>query len=170
MDLWTGRAEGPPRPLSPRFISESQTVLTTSEAYDDAALAALIASAVLLGADLKAGLYTNVIDPTKRLVIADMTEPLYASYLRQSIVMGAIFRDPQRGIAALGAGVIWQMTGTPTPTTVQGIFYTFGAGPAFLGIEPFPAPISLVDDLDAFTTVLEYVQSQQFAGFTTVVQ
>lgn len=145
-------------------------MLTTTETYDDVALTALIASAVILGADVKAGLFTNAIAPTKRLVIADLTEPLYASYLRQSVVMGAAFRDPVNGIASVGGSLNWQMTGTPTPTIVQGIFYTYGAGPALLGVEMFASPIALNDDLDAFSTVLQYIQSSQFQGLTTVIQ
>lgn len=145
-------------------------MLTTTEAYDDAALTALIAAANVLGTALHAGLYTNVIDPTKVLTIGDLTEPTWATYARQAVVMGAPIRDPLNGIASLSDALVWQQTGTPTPVTIIGIFYVFGAGPALLGIEPFQSPISLNDTLDAFSTLLEYLQSQQAPGFTTVVQ
>lgn len=145
-------------------------MLTTMELWDDAALASLIAGATLLGTDLKAGLFTNAIVPSKTLVIAGLTEPVYASYLRQVVVMGPVIRDPLNGIAALAAGLNWQMTGTPTPTIVYGIFYTYGAGPLLLGVELFANPIPLNDDLDAFLTVLEYIQSSDNAGLTTVVR
>jgi len=145
-------------------------MLTTTEAYDDTALAALIAAATVLGTDLKAGLYTNSVAPSKLLTIADLTEPLYASYVRQAVVMSAPVRDPINGIASFATGLVWQQTGTPTPCIVYGIFYTWGAGPALLGIEPFGNGIALTDTLDAFTTILEYIQSQQNPGFTTVLQ
>jgi hypothetical protein len=145
-------------------------VLTTTETYDDTALAALIAAATVLGTDLKAGLYTNVLAPSKTHVIGDFVEPTYTGYARQSVVLGTPFRDPNNGIVALAASLAWFMTGTPVPTIVQGIFYSYGAGPALLGMEPFDAPISLNDDLDAFTTLLEYIQSSQNQGFTTIVR
>lgn len=145
-------------------------MLTCTEVWDDAALTALIASATLLGTDLKAGLYTNTISPSKGLVLADLTEPTYASYVRQSLVMGAPIRDPLNGISSLSVSLNWQMTGTPTPTIVKGIFYAFGGTLKLLGVENFASPISLGDDLDAFVTILQYLQSQQAPGFTTVIQ
>lgn len=145
-------------------------MLTTVEAYDEAALAALIAAATVLGSDLKAGLYTNVINPSKVLTIGDLVEPTYASYVRQLVVLGGPIRDPVNDIAAIAACLTWQMTGTPTPSIIVGVFYTFGAGPALMGIEPFPQAIALNDDLDAFVTVLEYIQSSDNQGFTTVLR
>lgn len=145
-------------------------MLTTTEVFDDDALTALIAAATLLGADLKAGLFTNAATPSKTSVIADFTEPVYASYLRQTVVMGAPIRDPINGIASLSGGLLWQMTGTPTPTIVRGIFYISGAGPYLLGAELFATPISLVDDLDAFTSILEYIQNNALPGLTTIVR
>jgi hypothetical protein len=145
-------------------------MLTTSEVFDEAALTALVAAATVLGADLKAGLYTNSIAPSKVLTIGDMVEPTYAGYARQLVVMATPFRDPQNGIAALAAGLTWKMSDALVPTTVLGIFYTSGAGPSFMGIEPFANPIALVDAIDAFVTVLEYIQSNQNAGFTTVIR
>ncbi len=145
-------------------------MLTTTEVFDDAALTALIASATLLGTDLKAGLFVNSITPTKVLTIAALTEPPYASYVRQALVMGAAIRDPVNGIASLGGSLLWQMTGTPTACIIKGIFYTYGAGPALLGVEVFKTPIPLNDLLDAFSTVLEYIQSNENPGLTTVIQ
>lgn len=145
-------------------------MLTASEVFDEDALAALIASAVLLGADLKAGLYTNVIAPSKVLTIADMVEPPYASYVRQSVVMGPVMRDPINDIAAIAAGLTWQQTGVATPCIIQGVFYVFAAAPKFMGIDPFPTPIPLNDTIDAFVTVLEYIQSSGNQGFTTVLR
>lgn len=145
-------------------------MLLTTEVYDDAALAALIADATLLGADLHAGLYTNNIAPTKVLTIADLVEASYTGYARQVVVMGAPFRDPQRGIAALAAGLNWHQTGVPVPQIIRGIFYVTGAVPALVGIEPFQSPLSLNDLLDSFTTILEYIQSSDAQGFTTILQ
>jgi hypothetical protein len=146
-------------------------VLTATEAWDDAALTALIAGATLLGTDLKCGLYTNTpFTPTKSTVLSDLTEPTYGSYVRQAVVMGPIFRDPQNGIASIGAGLVWQETGTFTPEIIQGVFYTYGAGPTLLGVDPFQNPIPLTDLLSAFTTVLEYISSNNVQGFTTVLQ
>jgi hypothetical protein len=145
-------------------------VLTTVEAFDEAALAALTAAVTVLGTDLKAGLYVNVIAPAKNLHLSDLTQPTYTGYLLQAVVLGAPFRDPLNGIAAIAPGLNWQMTGTPVPTIVQGVFYVFGAGPALLGIDPFPQPIAMNDDLDAFLTILEYIQSSQNQGFTTVLR
>ena len=145
-------------------------MLTTTELWDDAALASLIAGATLLGADLKAGLFTNDVIVSKSLVIADLTEPTYGSYVRQAVVMGAPFRDPNNGISALGAGLVWQETGTALPVIIKGIFYTYGAGPLLQGVEVFPQPIPLNDLLDAFTSVLQYVQTSQTQGFTTTIQ
>lgn len=145
-------------------------MLTTTELYDDVALTALIAAATVLGADLKAGLFTNTPVIGKTLVISDLTEPTYASYVRQAVVMGPVFRDPVNGIASSSAALVWQETGTPTPVVIKGIFYTYGAGPLLLGVEMFPAPIPLNDDLDAFSSVLSYIQSNQNAGYTTTIQ
>lgn len=145
-------------------------MLTATEAWDEAVVAALVAGATLLGADLKAGLFTNNITPGKSNVIADFTEPTYGSYVRQSVIMGAAVRDPLNGIASIGAGLTWQETGALTPVIVYGIFYTFGAGPALLGAELFPAPIPLNDLLDAFVTILEYIESNGNQGITTIVQ
>lgn len=145
-------------------------MLTTSEVYDDAALTALVAAATLLGADLKMGLYTNVIAPTKTLVIADMVEPAYAGYARQVVVMGAPFRDPVNGIQAQSIGLTWQEAGAITPVIIQGVFFITGAGPSFMGIAPFDAPIALNDALDAFTVILQYIQSSQNQGLQVVVR
>lgn len=146
-------------------------MLLTTEPYDDAALTALIASATLLGADLKAGLYTNpAFIPSKQTILADLVEPTYGSYVRQSVVMGPVFRDPQNGIASIAAALLWQETGVFTAETIYGVFYTYGVGPTLLGVEPFANPIPLVDLLSAFSTVLEYVESNNFQGFTTVLQ
>lgn len=144
--------------------------MTTTELWDKASLAALIAGATLLGADLKAGLYTNIIAPTKTKVIADLTEPTWATYARQAVLMGVPFRDAANGIASSSAALLWQQTGTPTPCIIQGIFYTYGAGPLLLAIQPFDTPIPLADDLDAFQTILEYISTSANQGFTTVVQ
>jgi len=138
--------------------------------WDDAALTALTAGATLLGADLKAGLFVNTVSPGKTLVIADLTPPPYASYVVQSVVMGAAFRDPVNGIASLGGSLLWQMTGTPTACIINGIYYTYGTGPLLLGVEVFAQPIALNDDLDAFSTVLEYIQSSQNQGFSTIIR
>jgi hypothetical protein len=145
-------------------------MLTTTEVYDHAALAALIAEVTVLGADLKAGLYTNTVNPTKVLTIADLTEATYPGYARQLVVMGAPFRDPVNGIAALAAGLDWFQTGTPAPVIIKGIFYVTDATPHLMGVEPFASPIALNDLLDRFTTVLEYIQSSQAQGFSTVIQ
>jgi hypothetical protein len=145
-------------------------VITTTELYDDAALTALIAAAALLGTDLKAGLFINTVALGKTLTISDLTEPTYASYVRQSVVMGTPFRDPINGIAALAGSLLWQQTGTPTPNIIQGIFYTYGATPLLLGVEVFASPIALNDLLDAFSSVLEYVQSSQNQGFSTIIR
>jgi hypothetical protein len=144
-------------------------MLTTVELFDDAALASLIASATLLGSDLKAGLFTNQPVISKQNVIADFTEPVYASYLRQSVVMGAPFRDPLNGISSLSAALTWQETGTITPVTIYGIFYTYGTGPLLLGAEMFATPQNLLDALSAFESVLQFIQSNENAGFTTLL-
>jgi hypothetical protein len=145
-------------------------VLTATEVWDEAALAALIAGATLLGVDLKAGLLTNTPVISKKLTIADLVEPGYASYARQLVVMGPVMRDPVNGIASIAAGLTWQETGAVTAVTITGIFYTFGAGPALLGVEMFATPISLTDLIDAFVTVLEYIQSSDNQGFSTIIR
>jgi hypothetical protein len=145
-------------------------MLTTSEVYDDNALTALIAAATVLGADLKAGLFTNNINPNKTNGIGDFTEPTYGSYLRQAVVMGPVSRDPSNGIASNAASLPRQPTGTATPVIIYGIFYISGATAYLVGAEKFAAPIPLNDLLDAFDTVLEYIQSNTNPGFTTIVQ
>lgn len=144
-------------------------MLTTSESFDELALTALIASATLLGADVKMGLNTVPVQSSKLLTIGDMTEPTYGSYLRQDVVFGAPFRDPALGIASLAAPITWQETGTPSPTTIVGIFLTFGAGPAFLGYAPLAVPQTLTDLLSAFAVTVEYVQSNGLQGLIVVV-
>lgn len=144
-------------------------MLTAVELWDDAALTALIAGATLLGADLKAGLITGTPALTRQSVIADITEPAYASYARQAVVMGPIVRDPSNGISSLAAGLVWQETGALTPVTITGVFYTYGAGPFLLGWEMFATPQNLVDHLSAFTTILQYIQTSENQGLTTVL-
>jgi hypothetical protein len=145
-------------------------IMLTSEGLDAAALAASIASATVLGADLKMGLYTNVLTPTKTLVVADFTEPTYGSYVRQAVLMGDPVRDPIYGIASVSGSLTWQQTGTAVPVTIVGCFLTFGAGNLFAGILPFDTPIALNDLLDAFDTLVEYVQSNDNGLQLTVVQ
>jgi hypothetical protein len=142
----------------------------TSEGLDAAALAASIAAATVLGTDLKMGLYTNVMTPTKTSVVGDFTEPTYASYVRQAVVMGAPIRDPINGIASLSGALTWQQTGTPTPVTIQGAFLTFGAGNLYAGAIPFATPIALNDTLDAFDIVIEYIQSNGNGLNGTIIQ
>lgn len=145
-------------------------MLVTMELWDKQALAALVAGATLLGADLKAGLFTNTITPGKTLVIADLTEPTYTGYVRQTVVMGPPVRDPINGIVSIGEGLLWQEETTASSEIITGIFYTYGAGPALLGVEVFDNPIGLADLLDAFVTVLQYIQSSENAGLTTIIR
>lgn len=145
-------------------------MITATDAWDDAALASLIAGATLLGADLKAGLFVNTPAIQKGSVIGDFTEPAYAGYARQLVVMGPPFRDPANGISSISAGLLWNEGGAITPVIINGIFYIFGAGPALLGAEYFQTPIPLNNALDAFTTILDYVQSSGFQGYTTIVR
>jgi hypothetical protein len=138
--------------------------MIATEAWDEAALASLIAAATLLGVDLKMGLYTNILTPSKSNVIGDLTEPTYASYARQLVVMGPVFRDINFEISSLAAALVWQQTGTPTPCLIQGWFLTFGAGPALLGICPLDQPFQMNDTLDALTIAAEYIQSSLTQG------
>jgi len=145
-------------------------VLTTSELYDAAALATLIASATDLGADLKVGLNLAVVSPTKKLVVGDMVEPTFTSYARTAVVMGAPFRDDANGICSLGGPVTFQMTGTPVPCLVQGIFFMSGTTSAvFMGYEPLAVPFQMNDDLDQLTLTLQYIQSSLRQGFNIVI-
>lgn len=146
-------------------------MLTTSEAFDASALAASIAAATVLGADVKAGLYTNTPVIGKKLTVADLVEAAYTGYVRQLVVMGAPARDPVNGIVSVAAGLTWQQTGSPVPAIINGIFYVTGAAQAvFLGINPFEVPIPLNDDLDFFVSILEFIQSNGNAGQTTIVR
>lgn len=145
-------------------------MLTTTEAYDDAALTSLLAAATLLGADLHVGIVTNDLTPSKDLTLADMTEPVYASYARQVVVMGVPYRDPVNGITAAAAQLVWQQSGTPTPCIIRGIFYATGATPYLVAFEKLNPPIPLNDTLDAFHTVLQYIQSNENPGLTTVIR
>jgi hypothetical protein len=145
-------------------------VLTTTELFDDAALAALIAATTVLGSDTKAGLFTAPITPSKTLTIADLTEATYPGYVRQLVVMGTPFRDPVNGISSLSGSLAWFETGTPTPVIIYGVFYTHGATPLLLGVEQFQTPIPLNDLLDSFTTVLQFIQSSDNPGFTTIIR
>lgn len=145
-------------------------MLTTVEAYDEAAVAALIAAATLLGTDLKMGLNTAILSPSKTLTLADMVEPTYAGYARQLLVAGAPFRDPAVGISCQFASLTWQQLATPTPCLIQGYFLIGGTGSAvFYGYEPLPAPFQMNDDLDAFTIILQYIQSSANQGVSTVL-
>ena len=134
-------------------------MLTTIELWDDAALASLIAGATLLGADLKAGLIVGTPALTHQSVIADITEPAYAGYVRQSVLMGPVIRDPINGISCLAAGLNWQEGGAITPVTI----------PLLLGFEMFAVPQNLVDALSAFTTVLQWIQTSATPGLTTIL-
>jgi hypothetical protein len=145
-------------------------VFKTTEAWDQAVGAALVAGATLLGADLKAGLFTNNITPTNKTVIGDLVEPTYTGYARQTVVMGAVVRDPVQGIASFSAENTWQEITTPVSAVITGVFYTFGAGPALLGCYVFPTPIPLNDLLDFFATILEYIFTNENPATITVLQ
>lgn len=145
-------------------------MLTTTELFDDAALAAMIAAATVLGSDAKAGLFTAPVTPSKTLTIADLTEATYPGYARQLLAMGAPFRDPVNGISALSDALAWFQTGTPVPVIIYGTFYAYAATPLLLGVEVFQTPIPLNDLLDSFTTVLQFIQSNAFPGLTTIIR
>jgi len=145
-------------------------MITATEAYDEAALAALIGAANVLGNTLKAGLYTNTIAITPKTALADLTEATYAGYVRQAVVMGAVYRDPVNGIAANSGLLTWQQVGVAVPQILRGIFYVGGAGPVLYFAENFPTPIALNDVIDAFETVLEYLETNQFQGFNTILR
>lgn len=145
-------------------------MITWTEDFDAAALTALEAAATVLMTDLKALLFTNPITPSKVLTLADLTEPTYTGYARQVVTLGAPARDPQRGIVAVAPGLTWQETTTPVSVIIYGVAYAFGATPALAGVEVFPSPIPLTDLLSFFVTVLEYVQTNDGASFTTTIQ
>ena len=144
-------------------------MFVTTEVFDQAALAALIADAVILGADVHVGLYTNVIAPRKTNVIADFTEPVYAGYARQAVLFGAPFRDPRYAICSLAAPITFQQLAGITPTVVQGYFLVTGAGPILLAASALTAPFAMVDGLDALTLAMQYIQSSAAPGFANVI-
>jgi hypothetical protein len=144
-------------------------MLTTTEAFDKSALAGLIANAAILGGDLLVTLFLNDVIPSKTLVRADLVEPSWFGYLNQNMNMGPIYRDSEGKICSQGRLVTWRQPGAITPTILRGIAYLFGPHPDLLGVELFAVPVSLNDSLDAFFTMLKYVQSSDSAGFTTVV-
>jgi hypothetical protein len=145
-------------------------MITSTEVFDEAALAALIAAAPILGNTLKAGLFTNIPVISKTTVLGDLTEATYPGYARQLVVMGPVYRDPANGIASNSNLLNWQQVGVPVATIIRGIFYIDGAGPSLAFVEAFPTPIALNDVVDAFQTVLEYIQSSQFQGFNTILR
>jgi hypothetical protein len=145
-------------------------MLTTTESYDVAALTALIASAVNLGGDLKAGLFTNKPTISKQSVVGDFTVPGYAGYANQAVVLGDPSRDPLLGISALSAPLIWAQPGAITPVIITGIFYTTTAGNTLCFAELFAAPIALNDALDSFQTILQYVQSPPASSTTQIIR
>lgn len=146
-------------------------MLTSVEVYDKAALDALIASAVILGTDLKMGLNTAIVNPSKTLALSDMVEPTYSGYARQAVLFGPSFRDPSRGISSLAAGLLWQQGGSPTPCLIQGYFLIGGTASAvFYAYEPLDNAFQMTDDLDAITIVVQYIQASQAQGFATFLK
>ena len=145
-------------------------MITWTEGFDAAALAALITDATVLGTDLKAILFVNNVAPSKVLVLADLTHPTYTGYVAQSVLLGTPARDPVRGIVSVAPGLTWQETTTPVSVIIYGIAYTRGTGPLLAGVELFPNPIPLTDLLSFFVTVLEYVQTNDGASFSTLIQ
>lgn len=146
-------------------------MLTSTEVYDKAALDALVANVLILGSDLKMGLNTNIVNPSKTLSLADMLEPTYSGYARQLVEFGPSFRDPSRGISSLAAGLLWQQAATPTPCLIQGYFLIGGTASAvFYGYEPLDQPFQMTDDLDAITIVVQYIQASQAQGFATFLK
>ena len=129
----------------------------------------LIAAATGLGSDLKIGLNTAIIAPSKTLILSDMTEPTYTGYARQSVVFTSASRDSTYDIVAEGDVNAFAMSGTPVPTLVQGWFLIFGAGPSFLGYCPLPQPYQMNDALDVLSIVVQYIQSCTPQGTATVI-
>ena len=145
-------------------------MLTTTENFDVSALTTLIAEVTVLGTDLKMGLNTAIVNPTKQLVVGDMVEPTYAGYARQAVAMGTPFRDQPNQISALSAPVIWQQGVVPTPCLIQGIFFMSGTLSAvFVGYEPLVNPFQMNDLLDMISVTLQYIQSSQRQGFGIIV-
>ncbi len=144
-------------------------MLVATELWDAAALALLTAAATGLGADLKIGLNTATITPTKNLTIADMVEPTYTIYARQAVVLGTPQRDQTYDIVGEGAGNPFVMGDALFPTLVQGWFLTYGAGPLLLGYCPLPQPFQMNDALDVLNIIVQYIQSCAPQGTAVII-
>jgi hypothetical protein len=113
---------------------------------------------------MKMGLFTNALVPSKKLVLANVTEPTYAGYARQAVVFGAVERDVQGNIACEAALLTFQMTNALTPTLVYGYFLTCQVAAILAGVELFPAPKNLNDSLDYIGIVLKWIFSNPTQG------
>jgi hypothetical protein len=144
-------------------------VLTASEAWDEAVLTLLAATAAYWDTLLQVGLFTNVITPTRTNAISDFTEPTFTGYARVTLTMSAPIRGPGDILQSVSQLVSFGMTGTPVPTLVQGYFMTFGAGPAYYGAERFQNPIQMNDQFDILKLVLNYNETNLQQGGVTIV-
>lgn len=142
-------------------------MLVTTETFDVAMVVSATQAAAGVAGPLngvKMHLFTNNPALAKQMLLGAFTEPTYGSYAAQAVTFGAAKRDAQGNISTDTGQVIWQETGTPLATTVNGYFLTNTAGTTLLAAEYFPTPQNLVDLLSSFWVVAEWSANNAAAG------
>jgi hypothetical protein len=124
-------------------------------------------SGALFGAQV--GLYTNTPNLTQATVLADLTEPTFAGYVKQAITWSAAFQQPDSSWAVQGGLYLFQMSDSLVPTIVTGYFLVDSGGTHLLAAENFAAPIPLPTAAQAFLVSPQFVAGNTGWGAGTVV-
>lgn len=102
-----------------------------------------------VGGDLngaKVGLYTNVHQPSKGTLLADLTQATYTGYALVAIATwGAPFLDPIGNPTMVGNHIQFQPTDGAVPNTITGWFIVDSAGTDLLIACALPTPVVLAD-------------------------
>jgi len=134
-------------------------MLVLSTAAQVAALADLQTAWQAAGSTgpLTAHLYQNDYVPSPASVLADFTEADFDGYadVDLTLLVGP-YLNPQGQPEIQNASVTWAMTGTTTPNTIFGYYFTTLAG-AYHSGERFDSPRPMLDTLSLITLLFSFI-------------
>jgi len=100
-------------------------------------------------AGVKMGLFTNNISPGPDTVLADLTEPTYASYAQAAATLPAgAFSDEDGKVFIDYGDLTWSLTTGDTPVTIIGAFIVDGTGQLLMAGK-LDNPVTLTNPGDA---------------------
>ena len=118
-------------------------------------LAGLVAS-MLTG--VKVHLYTAVANPIgPGSILADFTEATYTGYVVKTVTFGAPYLNGAGMAESDSPLMTFVDTGTAVGNIIAGFYVTDAAGTTLLWAGPLPAPVSMLNPLDAVALILPFV-------------